>query len=99
LGAAKPSVVAIAGYYGSYSSSDISYEHAFVALFVDISDVLLVTGFFLNQRGWQEVGYIEAPDMETAEQIFFSSLQQVSEKTATNQSPAQPSIANSDALI
>ncbi|VAW16923.1 hypothetical protein MNBD_ALPHA11-2424 [hydrothermal vent metagenome] len=58
-----------------------------------------ITGFFLIQRGWSETQYVEAPDMETAEQIFFSSLPQIPEKFSTDQSPAQPLVANSDALI
>jgi len=49
-----------------------------------------ITGFVLNKRGWQEAKYIEAPDMETAEQIFFSSMQQ---------KPIKTSLTNGNALI
>ncbi|MCF6325873.1 MAG: DUF2628 domain-containing protein [Devosiaceae bacterium] len=41
-----------------------------------------ITGFFLIRRGWSEAQYVEAPDIETAEQIFFSSLQQKPIKTS-----------------
>ncbi len=58
-----------------------------------------ITGFFLVRRGWTEMQYVEAPDMETAEQIFFNSLQAKSRKLSTDYSPAQSSLPNSDALI